>query len=376
MPVHADAPPASPAARAQPAARSVEGGAAARRSYLPSRGSVRALLLLVLIAILVHAALPQIATLEGTARELQHMRWWAVALAAIAQVASLSGYGYTIQSVARLTRDRITLPFAVRLALAGSSVGVLSGGPVGFGAATHRWLLERGVTAEGATLCSWLPSLMNLTVLVGVTVVGATYLMSHHILGHTQLETVAILAGVSGVLLLVATWVLSSAQRVASTIVYARRRWRRLRRRNEERGDDERTVMHVTRAYELLRGRWYAPLLGASAKLGFDMLTLLALFAGTGHAVSPGLLVAGYALPQLAGSVSFLPGGIGVVEGGMTGLYVALGVPTSTAVLTVLAYRGLSFWGPILMGLPVAVGLERAKRGAEHAGPGERSHVS
>ena len=44
--------------------------------------------------------------------------------------------------------------------------------------------------------------------------------------------------------------------------------------------------------------------------------------------------------------MSFLPGGLGITEGGMVGLYVALGVPAAKAVLVVLACRGLSFWLP------------------------------
>lgn len=323
---------------------------------------IRALIVLALIAIVVHTALPRLASLEGTAKELKQMQWWAVTIAMAAQVASFCGYGYTIQSIARLVQVRFSLVFSIRLALAGASVGVFAGGPVGFGAAVYRWLHERGVSAEGATLCGWVPGFMNLAVLVALSVVGATYLLVHHVLGRTQLDALIILGVVGGLVVLAGVWLLSNGGRVAPVSIALRRRWRRLLRHREDAQIDAGTADRVSAAYHLLRHQWYRPLLGATTKIGFDVVTLLALFLGTSHAISPGVLIAGYALPQLIGSMTFLPGGIGVVEGGMTGLFAALGVPAPTAVLTVLAYRGISLWAPILSGIPLAVGLERGTR--------------
>jgi uncharacterized protein (TIRG00374 family) len=45
-----------------------------------------------------------------------------------------------------------------------------------------------------------------------------------------------------------------------------------------------------------------------------------------------------------------LPGGLGGVEGGMIGAFVAFGVDFNLAVLAVLAYRAISFWLPTIPG--------------------------
>ncbi len=45
-----------------------------------------------------------------------------------------------------------------------------------------------------------------------------------------------------------------------------------------------------------------------------------------------------------------LPGGIGVVEGGMIGAFVAFGVSPSLAVPAVLVYRLIAFWLPSIPG--------------------------
>jgi hypothetical protein len=46
-----------------------------------------------------------------------------------------------------------------------------------------------------------------------------------------------------------------------------------------------------------------------------------------------------------------LPGGIGGVEGGLIGAFLAFGVNPSLAVLAVLAYRTISYWLPTVPGV-------------------------
>jgi len=57
-----------------------------------------------------------------------------------------------------------------------------------------------------------------------------------------------------------------------------------------------------------------------------------------------------------------VPGGIGVIESTMTGIYTSLGVPSSITVVVVLAYRVLSFWLPLLLGFPVVGIFQRNNR--------------
>jgi len=93
------------------------------------------------------------------------------------------------------------------------------------------------------------------------------------------------------------------------------------------------------------------------------MLTLFFLFLAAGHAINPGVLLAGYGLPLLLGKMAFVvPGGVGVVEGSMAALYNGLGVPDAVTVVVVLGYRLVSFWIPSLSGFPIAVYLQRSSR--------------
>jgi uncharacterized membrane protein YbhN (UPF0104 family) len=111
----------------------------------------------------------------------------------------------------------------------------------------------------------------------------------------------------------------------------------------------------VRTAISLVRER-RAGLLGAVAYWGFDIAVLGLSFRAFGSVLPVAVLVMGYFLGTL-GSLLPLPGGIGGVEGGMIGAFAAFGVPGSTAVVGVLAYRAISFWLPTLPGIGGYVSL-------------------
>jgi glycosyltransferase 2 family protein len=106
-------------------------------------------------------------------------------------------------------------------------------------------------------------------------------------------------------------------------------------------------------------GKWMRPLLGATANIGFDMLTLYFFFVAAGYNISLGVLFAGYGLPFMLGNLAFMfPGGVGVIEGGMVAMYESLKVPNEISVVVILGYRLVSFWMPSLLGFAAAAYLE------------------
>jgi phosphatidylglycerol lysyltransferase len=81
-----------------------------------------------------------------------------------------------------------------------------------------------------------------------------------------------------------------------------------------------------------------------------DITSLYILFRAFNQPISVGVLVAGYAVGILFWIVSITPQGIGVVESVMTLAFTSLGIPTAVAATVVLAFRGLTFWIPMLLG--------------------------
>lgn len=157
-------------------------------------------------------------------------------------------------------RWRTALPTVVMLALAAGSIGVLSGGPVGYGAATYHWTRQRGMSRQGAMLCGWLPGIMNTAVLV----VSVT------------------------ILLLAATWVLAREDRTVRLATRILRVWNRIRRRRTDSATVAAAVEWPVSSRRLIwSGGWRQPLLGAVANAWFDVVTLFCLFVATRQVALP-----------------------------------------------------------------------------------------
>jgi uncharacterized protein (TIRG00374 family) len=106
---------------------------------------------------------------------------------------------------------------------------------------------------------------------------------------------------------------------------------------------------------------WIA-LLAAIGKYGFDYLALLCALAAVGARPQPALVLLAYAASALLAMIPLTPGGLGFVEAGLTGLLVLAGVDAAVAAVATLAYRLISFWLPLPVGLGAYV-LARRRYG-------------
>ena len=89
----------------------------------------------------------------------------------------------------------------------------------------------------------------------------------------------------------------------------------------------------------------------AAGRWIFDFLCLYSALLAVG--ARPPLYVAllAYSAAQLVGQLPVTPGGLGVVEAGLTGALALAGVAAGPAALAVLAYRLAGYWLPIPIGL-------------------------
>lgn len=102
-------------------------------------------------------------------------------------------------------------------------------------------------------------------------------------------------------------------------------------------------------ALDVVRRRPHA-IVAAAGWWGFDVAVLWACFKAFGGTPEVSLVIMGYFVGMIANLLP-VPGGVGAVEGGMIGSYVALGVATGPAVAAVLAYRLFAFFLPTLPGI-------------------------
>jgi glycosyltransferase 2 family protein len=84
----------------------------------------------------------------------------------------------------------------------------------------------------------------------------------------------------------------------------------------------------------------------------FSVAALGFCFQAFGPTPAPGVLISGFVLGIMAGVISMVPGGFGVQEGSMAGVFALLGVPFAQAVVAVLVFRAVYYLLPYLASLP------------------------
>ena len=108
---------------------------------------------------------------------------------------------------------------------------------------------------------------------------------------------------------------------------------------------------------EIVRHDWR--LLGAVGYWLFDVLTLFAALAAFGNVASFWVVAMAYLIGLIANSLP-VPGGFGVVEGGLVGMLDLFhAAPGTTVVAAVVVYRAISLWVPALLGSVAFLSLRR-----------------
>jgi len=319
--------------------------------------------MLILLGLAVHLLLPQITELRHSIRVIEQMSMWAIGLALVAQVLSYVGSGYLAHSAVEIVNDQLPVLRALMIIVAASDIGLVAGGAVGSTAGVYRWTHAYGVSKEGALLAGSIPSLFVNLLLVLISIVGLVHLLVTHNLSTFQAVAfvliLLVLTGIIGGL----AWGMSHRSALTDFVGRVEERWLNFRGKPYDATQTQTTMDRLYTTWDVLKaGGWRKPLLGASLNIGFDMLTLYFIFVAAGHTVHPGVLLIGYGLPLLLGKVSFLPGGVGVVEGSMAALYDGLGVPDAVTVVVILGYRAISFWLPTLIGFPLVAYLQYLTR--------------
>jgi hypothetical protein len=92
-----------------------------------------------------------------------------------------------------------------------------------------------------------------------------------------------------------------------------------------------------------------------------DVAALGVSFVALGHLLDIGVLLVGYGLVNLLSALPELtPGWLGVLEVTLAVTYAAFGVPVGVAAAAVVGYRLVSYWLPVVAGVPFALRTFRA----------------
>lgn len=100
-----------------------------------------------------------------------------------------------------------------------------------------------------------------------------------------------------------------------------------------------------------IRTGWLRPLLLTITNKILLVSILWVIFLAFNVQVTLMVVIAGFSLAYLFAIISPTPSGVGIVEGVMTLGLKSLGVPLESAVVVTMAFRGVTFWLPLLIGM-------------------------
>ncbi len=258
--------------------------------------------------------------------------------------------------------------------LAGNAISLIVPGGAAFGAATQFRMLaasgnDAATAVAGLTAFSLLGigGLLALPVFVLPAILAGTPIDSG--LEHAALLGIVafvLFAGFGAAVLLLDKPIRWTGHAVQSV------RNRLLRKRKPVTGLSDRLVYERNRIRTVLGRQWKGAVLLSSGRLAFDYGTLLATIRATGDRPNPSLVLLAYAVSGLLALIPITPGGLGIVEAGLSALLILAGVPGGDAVVATLAYRVISYWLPILVGpfAYLAFRLRYGPPGHDATGPG------
>jgi putative heme transporter len=317
----------------------------------------RRILALAATAVVLYGVAPAVIDVLGGWRDLDKVTpgWW---LAVI--VAQVAGWA-CLWALQRLgLHTRAWFPVSTSQLASGALGRVVPGGAAASAALQYRMLVQAGL--HRATVATGLTagSLLLLAALASMPLLALPALVAGRAIptglleaGGLALVIFAFLFSV-GAVLMVSERAVRWVGRAATTVLRLVRRRRPAPVELPDRLVAERNLVRST-----LGRRWPEALAAAEGRWLLDFLTLLAALEAVDARPRVSLAVLAYCAAQLLAQVPITPGGLGVVEAGMTGTLALAGVPAGAAAVATLAYRLASYWLPLPVGAVAYVAHRR-----------------
>jgi uncharacterized protein (TIRG00374 family) len=334
----------------------------AEPTIITRRRLLIAMVLIVIALVGLYFLIPKLAGLKQTWGRLKRGDPLSLGIGAALELISIGGYALLFRTVFGRGVPRIDWRASLEIPLAGIAAIRLVAAAGAGGVAVTAWALRRAGLSAEVIACRMVASLvLQYTVYLGALVVCGLGLWLGVFSGGGSIMITLVPAILAFVL---AAAILSLALMPADIeqrLEHFAQRTGRLGRLAKKAAKAPATLgSGVRTAAELARQR-RPGLLGAVAYWGFDIAVLGMCFHAFGASVPVAVLISGYFLGTL-GSLLPLPAGIGGVEGGMIGAFVAFGEHAGTAIIAVLAYRAISFWLPTLPGIVGYIALRGTVR--------------
>lgn len=252
--------------------------------------------------------------------------------------------------------------------LAGNAMAKIAPGGGAIGAAVqYRMLVQSGMQRARAMSGLTAANLLTLAIVLALPVLAIPTLV-HGAVNRNLLEAALVGIAVFVVLFVVGALLLAfdrPLERVGELLQRARNRTRR--HTTPVSGLPQRLLRERTRILETVGVRWRAALAAGVGRWMFDYASLLAALAAVGSTPRPGLVLLAFCTAQLLAQIPATPGGLGFVEAGLTASLTLAGVSPADAVLATFAYRLMTYWLPLPLGLAAVISHRRRYGGTDPA---------
>lgn len=319
-------------------------------------GAVKRALVLATVILLISLFAPQIfdRLLEvlSEAERLRNIRPGWFILMFVAEVLSFASLWWLI----RIMLPKVSWFVAATSQLTSNSVSRVvpgGGGAAAGGATLYRMLAVSGTspTQAGGALAAM--SLLSTAALAAIPAIGVAIAL----FGSPIPEGLSPIAIASAVLCVLLLAVGGIALRTTRPLMLAGRVIDRVLRiagrvfRKSWHLDQDTLLGERDRLAQLLGKRWPAATAASALNWTFDYLVLVFALYAVDAEPRLSLVMVAYASGAVLSMISITPGGFGFVEVGLVGVLTLSGIPSDTAGVAVLAYRGVSLWLPIASGL-------------------------
>jgi len=288
-----------------------------------------------------------------------HPAWLAAAV--LAEMASMRAYASMQRRLLRSAGVKVSIVRHIALAYAAHSLSVtLPGGPAFSTRLNFRQMRRFGATPAVASWCIALSGILSAIALAVVTAAGT--LTAH---GTPQWQTLAALAVAALLLTIGVRRITRHPESVEPVTRAVLSLVNRLRQRPADDGTDRiRGFLDQLRSTRLKPTHALAAIAYAVLNWLLDAACLWLCFhaVGGGGAISATQVLLAFCAGMAAGTITIVPGGLGIIDSALILGLVTGGVATATAIAAVVLYRVVSFGFIISLGWIWLLAMKRMER--------------
>lgn len=329
--------------------------------------SWKRILVMLLLGIAIWTLIPKLIGLKDTLELLKQVKYWAFILAVIAESFFYIGSTILTRAVLRMTGDKLKFIDIIKISILDSfSVQFLPLGTLGEGVVSYYFYHEKKIRTSHIALMFIARWLIVYLIFAAIFLIGVAFSPSNPSLSHRALMAIwaTYIITFSGFFYMISLYFRKPLfiQRIAKLAKFANRIISFLKFGRIPLHSIPELVQKFYDATKILAKNRHLQInavLGAVLFWFGDIMCLYFSLLGFGYTAHLPVVIFAYSAAKILSAISFVPGGLGVIEGSLALIFIGFGIPASTALAAVLIFRLISFWLPVPIGAISFINLRK-----------------